>query len=192
MSTTNSSSSIHSPAKVATLRVPQVAHTGMASSAPRNVPAVTRPHRSDPREYERRIVHPASQKLLSALVHFKFPDHSETSVFIQTERKYGPVENSASVIKEGVMDRAVAFQPIGPHDQGLCLGPWEDKSFVESICNGTANSQSCSQVIAEELRFDRILRYPKEMCGVLTNGEKFIIFRRRPGSVPGERMNTYF
>jgi len=182
------SSNKSTPAKVE-VALPQVAHTG---KYPRKASAVTGPYNSGPREYERRFVHPASQKLLTALIQFKFPDLCETSVFVQTERKYGPVENSVSVIKEGVMDRAVVFQPIGPHDQGLCLGPWEDKSFVENICNGTGISQLCAEVVAEERKFNRVLRYPKEMCGILTNGEQFIIFRRRPGAILGERENHYF
>lgn len=183
------SSSASGPARVPTNAT---FYMGKATNTPQKASAVSRPHHSTPREYERRFVHPASQKLLTELVRFKFPQLYDKSVFIQTERKYGPVENSVSIINEGTMDRAVVFQPMCSQDQGFCLGPWEDKSFLENILHLPHISQLCAQVIAEETKLQKVLRYPKEVCGVLTNGEKFIIFRRRSGAVPGERVNHYF
>ena len=74
-------------------------------------------------------------------------------------------------------------------EQGLCQGLWEDKDVTDLA---HMISQLCAGVMAEEIeiKFERSIRFPTEVCGVLTNGEKFIIFRRRTGN--GQRVNHYF
>lgn len=140
------------------------------------------------KEYERRFVQPESRRFLDILCRYKF---SDDRVIVEDERPYGSVETEKLTISGGVTNHSISFVPSGAVDNGFSLGTWEDKSFTKPISNQKYISQVCAELLGEEKVYNLAGRLLNEVCGILTNGSDFIVFRRRSGSINRRLSNSF-